>query len=194
MKSLSPRERRLVALGILVALIVGVLGLVVQPIADGFIERAAEREDLLAEYERNARVLDGTAAWRELAGRQAGDAATFALIAEDGPGAVSALQSRLGDVLSQEGATVRSVGERDAMRPDWVRVGAEVEMTLSQLYRSLERLEREDPYVLVESLAIAADRTTAIGEPSRLSVRLEIAAPIVVRPPQDGDPAGGNGG
>lgn len=190
MKPLSPRERRLIALGLAVAAIVLVQGFVVQPIVEGFVDRASAREELEAEYQRNARILDGAVAWRELASRQAETMPNFALVADDAPSALNILQTRLSDVLSQEGGTIRSVGEREASRADRVGVGADAEMTLPQLFRSLARLEHEDPYVLVDSLAIAAVREGGTDGAIRLSVRLEISAPILVRPPEAGEAPG----
>jgi len=59
MRPLQPRERQIVAVGILILVIAIVWFGLVQPIIGGFISRAEERNDLLAAYQRNERVLTG---------------------------------------------------------------------------------------------------------------------------------------
>ncbi|MGI9168952.1 MAG: hypothetical protein ACR2FH_02080 [Caulobacteraceae bacterium] len=44
------------------------------------------------------------------------------------------------------------------------------------MYESLRRLETEGPHVVVEYLAVTADRALATGRSSPLAVRLEISA------------------
>ncbi|MFK9781021.1 hypothetical protein ACJEM9_24915, partial [Escherichia coli] len=57
MRALSPREARLVAVLILIALIALVQGLVIGPIISGFAARSAERADLTLRYAANDRMI-----------------------------------------------------------------------------------------------------------------------------------------
>ncbi|PWR24641.1 type II secretion system protein GspM [Zavarzinia aquatilis] len=191
MRRLNPRESRLVALGLLIAVVVGILGLVVQPLAEGFVARAEERADLEAEYARNARVLDGAAGWRAAAARQAETAPAFALAAEDASGATEALRSLLAEVFGQPGSQIRNVGEQAAPRPGWAGAGLEAEMAQPQLYEGLLRLARDNPAVVIDGLSIAVLRNDDVGAAPRLSVRMEVSAPVTLRP-ADGAPAPGN--
>ena len=191
MRALTPRESRLVAVGLLVAVVVGFLGLVVQPLVEGFVARAEERADLQAEYARNARVLDGAAGWRAAAARQAETAPAFALVAEDTSTASEALRALLGEVFGQPGSQIRNIGEQAAPRPGWAGAGVEAEMAQPQLYEGLLRLAREHPAVVVDGLSIAVLRNDDVGAVPRLSVRMEVSAPVALRP-ADGAPAPGN--
>ena len=189
MRALTPRESRLVATGLLVAAVVGVLGLVVQPLAEGFVARAEERADLEAEYARNARVLDGAAGWRAAATRQAETAPAFALAAADASGATEALRTLLSEVFGQPGSQIRNVGEQAAPRPGWAGAGLEAEMAQPQLYAGLLRLARDHPAVVIDGLSIAALHNGDIGAAPRLSVRMEVSAPVVLRPADGAAPA-----
>ncbi|MEI9932269.1 MAG: type II secretion system protein GspM [Rhizomicrobium sp.] len=57
MRPLEPRERQIVALGILVLALVIVWFGLIQPVIGGFIGRAQERSELTGTYKRNAHIL-----------------------------------------------------------------------------------------------------------------------------------------
>ncbi|HEY5046412.1 MAG TPA: hypothetical protein VII49_00140, partial [Rhizomicrobium sp.] len=59
MRQLAPRESRMVAVGILVAAIAGGWLLLVNPVVEGFSDRANARQTLLETYARNQRILSG---------------------------------------------------------------------------------------------------------------------------------------
>ncbi len=188
MKTLSSRERRLVALGLALAVVVLVADGVVWPLIDGFVGRAAEREQLQNEFRRNSRIIESAATWRDQAGRQAQSAGQFALLGDDRATAVEALASQLRDIATDVGGVVHAIAERDAGAPDRIGVTADAEFTMPQVYSCLSRLAHEGPYVLVESFAVTAGPPAA-GGPVRLAVRLEVSAPVVLRP-GPGAPAG----
>lgn len=180
MRRLSPREARLLAIALLIGVIAIIGGLGIAPIVVGFVERAQDRADLESQYRHYARLLGGAATWRDLASRQAAGAGAFALVADSAAAAATALQSRLNDALAQDGGTVTAIAERESADPNWVRIGADAELTLPQLYHSLVRLEGEEPHVVVEALAVTAG--AAPGGTGPLAIRIEIAAPVLVRP------------
>ncbi|MCW0182023.1 type II secretion system protein GspM [Zavarzinia sp.] len=192
MRALSARESRLVAIGLLVAVLLGILGLVVQPLAEGFLSRAEERADLEAEYQRNARLLDGAAGWRAAAARQAETAPSFTLAAEDMPAATENLRGLLGEVFTEAGSQVRTVSEQAAPRPGWAGAGLEAEMALPQLHDALSRLAREHPPVIVDGISVTTLRNDDIGAAPRISVRIEVSAPTALRPAEGAPAADGN--
>jgi type II secretion system (T2SS) protein M len=179
MRQLAPRESRLVAVGILVALIAAIWFGLIEPVIGGFVDRAGERRDLLATYARNERVLAGIAAWREQADSQKETARDFALVAPTEALAAEMLKQRLNRLTGQVGGTVQSVSDIQADVPTgWVRVRADLQLTMSQLYKSLARLESEAPYVVVGYVSVAADRASQTGHLATMDVRVEISAPV----------------
>ena len=179
MRPLNARERRFVAVGILVGLIAVVWLAILAPLIGGFLDRADEREALTDRYERNERVLAGVPIWRALAREQARTAARYALLAPTEELAAEALKERIGALAQGRPGAVRAIQEIDeGVRPGWVRVRADLELTLDQLYAGLKRLESGEPHVVVESLSIAADRAMETGQLSPMVVRIEVAAPF----------------
>ncbi len=57
MKPLQPRERRLLAVGLLVAVLAGVWFAVVSPVAAGFKAREVRRQTLLLQLRADQRLL-----------------------------------------------------------------------------------------------------------------------------------------
>jgi hypothetical protein len=179
MRPLTPRERRLVAIGLLVA-VFAVLWLgVASPVISGFVDRADERQSLLTLYARNERVLAGIPVWREQAEEQRATASKFALTAPTEALAAEALKSRLAKLADDVGGAVQAVQEVQEDVPDgWIRVRADLQLTDGQLYKCLARLESEEPYVVVEHLSIAADHALETGHMGPMAVRIEVSAPV----------------
>lgn len=179
MKPLSPRESRLVAIGILVALIAAIWLGVAEPLIDGFGERAETRATLLATYARNQRVLAGIPLWQAQLDQQRETASKFAIAAPTEALAAEQLKSRLTKMTNDMGGTLTSIQDiQDGVPNGFVRVRADVQMTLGQLYKSLARLESEEPYVVVESLSVVADRAAQTGHLGPMAVRVEVSAPV----------------
>jgi hypothetical protein len=179
MRPLAPGERRLLAIAILVALVgIVVLG-VVAPVIGGMADRAEERRELIATYVRNQHVMAGIPVWRAEAVKQKATAASFAMVAPTGALAAEMLKQRINRMTTEEGGTVESVSEIQGDVPEgWVRVRADLQLTMSQLYKSLARLESEAPYVVVGYLSVAADRASKTGHVAPMDVRIEITAPV----------------
>ena len=179
MRPLQPRERRLTAIGVLVAVIAGIwLGLV-SPLIGGFVGRANERRALLGAYQRNQRVLAGIPVWRRQAEDQRRTAAAYAIVAPSPALAAEDLKSRIAKVASEQGGVVRSVEVLQGDTPSGsVRVRADLQLTMTQLYAGLKRLETEDNYVVIDYLSIAADRALQTGRLAPMDVRLELSAPV----------------
>jgi len=179
MRPLAQGERRLIALGVLLALVaVVVLGVIV-PVFGGMAARALERGDLVATYERNQRVLAGIPVWRAQAVEQKSTASKFTITAPTQALAAEMLKQRISRMTNEEGGSVQTVSEIQGDTPDgWVKVRADLQLTMAQLYKSLARLESEAPYVVVGYLSVAADRAQKSGHAAPMDVRVEISAPV----------------
>ena len=178
MRRLNPRESKLVAVAILVALFaVAWLG-IVKPVIGGFFDRAEQRRVLLDTYKRNQRLLAGVPVWSAQAQEQRRSAARFAILATTQAQATDTLKDRVAHMASDTGAIVKAVQDTQPdVVSDTVRVRADLQITLSQLSEGLKRLETEEPYVVVEFVSIGADRALGTGRLSPLDVRLEVSAP-----------------
>jgi hypothetical protein len=179
MRQLAQRERRLIALGVLLALVaIVVLGVIV-PVFGGMAARALERGDLVATYERNQRVLAGIPVWRAQAVAQKSTASKFAIVAPTQALAAEMLKQRINRMTNEEGGSVQTVSEIQGDTPEgWVKVRADLQLTMAQLYKSLARLESEAPYVVVGYLSVAADRASKTGHAAPMDVRIEVSAPV----------------
>ena len=179
MRPLGQRERRLVALGVLFVLTaIVVLGLIV-PVIGGMAARALERSDLRETYVRNQRVLAGIPVWRGEAVEQKSTGGQYAMVAPTEALAAELLKQRLNRMTNEQGGTVQSVSEVQGDVPEgWIKVRADLQLTIAQLYKSLSRLESEAPYVVVGYLSVSADRAAKTGHAAPMDVRIEISAPV----------------
>ena len=184
MRPLGQRERRLAALGVLLLLVaIVVLGVIV-PVIGGMASRALERSDLRETYVRNQRVLAGIPAWRAEAMQQKATSGQFAMVAPTEALAAEMLKQRVNRMANEEGGTVQTVSEVQGDVPEgWVKVRADMQLTIAQLYKSLSRLESEAPYVVVGYLSVAADRAAKTGHAAPMDVRMEISVPVRTGPP-----------
>jgi general secretion pathway protein M len=179
MNSLNPRERRLVAIAILIGVVAVVwLGLL-SPLIGGFAARQAQRQTLLATYQRDQRLLDAIPVWRAEAEAQKKTQGAYAVEAPSQLQAQEALKQRLGAVMTEAGASAPTVQDLQADLPSgWVGARADAQLSLAQLNDSLRRLESEEPYVVVDYVSINAERSFRSGHAGPLDVRLELSAPF----------------
>lgn len=185
MRTLTPRERRLVALGLLVlALGLGWLG-IVQPLIAGFFDRAAERQQLRMALQRDDRIAAALPLWRQAADAQRRSEARFAIFAPSEALAVENLKGRLEHVAADEGYALGPVEDLQADAPvGATRIRADMTLGLTQLTHTLRRLENEGAYVVVDYLSITADEALIVGRLSPLRVRLELTAAYRPSPPR----------
>lgn len=189
----DPARRRLLAAGLLLAVVAaGGFG-VVLPVLDGMAE-AAEQQDrqraLLARLERVS--AQGPALQRELAAMDAALAAPELLIrAPSASQAAAQLQATLRSLLEAEGIALDSA---QALPPvpqgPLLRVGLRVELRagLEPLTRLLHAMESHRPPLLVREAMIAlpgqAGAGIAAGSTERLAIRLDVLA--LARLPESG--------
>ncbi|HSZ75282.1 MAG TPA: type II secretion system protein GspM [Rhizomicrobium sp.] len=180
MNPLNPREKRIVAIGILVAVIAVAWVGIISPLVQGFLNRAAERHEILNIYARNQRVLEGIPVWRAQADAQKKSAAQYAVLAQSQVLAAQALKTRINKLVADEGGSLQNIGDvQNDVPQGWVRVRADLQLTDMQLYKCLTRLDSEAPYVVIEYVSVAADRAFQTGHLEPMAVRIEIAAPFV---------------
>jgi type II secretory pathway component PulM len=179
MTSLSDRERRLVALLILVAVITLGWLAVVSPIIGGFEARAAERERLALVQASNQRLIDNVARLRRQAEAQKTDMERFHVIATTAEAAAEQLKDRVSTLMSEAGAEVRALQDIEAAEGR-IELRIEARVGDAELSRLIERLTNAEPLMVVRTLSVSAPAALG-GEPSaspsrKLDVRLDVAA------------------
>ena len=174
MARISPRERRLLAVLILIAAGAAVWLGIVAPIIDGFSSRADERTRLALVYAGNARLLASIGRLRKLVTQQRSDAEIYRIVAPTPLAADEILKARLGDTVARAGGRTRSVQEVDG-EPGRVRAWVEARMSLPQLVETLTALENQTPLLALTSLSVAAD-PSADRRADLLNVRIEASA------------------
>ena len=177
MRTPTPRERRLIAVGILVLVIAVAWLAIARPLIDGFVDRAAERRRLTHLQQVDARLIASLPALQAAADAQRAASPRFALAAASESAASDALKARLRSLAAAEGFTLSAVEDLEADAPAGeVRLRADMTLTLTQLYETVRRLQSEDAYVVVDYVSVTADRSLAAGRLAPLDVRLELAA------------------
>jgi type II secretory pathway component PulM len=177
MNAWTARERRLVALGILVLGVTLLWFALVQPVVSGFADRAARKEELARNYAQNAAIIARLPVWRrQLHGLRA-DQANFAIAAANRSDASARLIERVSAAAKRNGAVIKLVQDEPA-RPGWARVRLDASMGLRQLTQLIAIIENERPVLVVESLTGSADQAFRTGRLSPMDIRLEIAAPF----------------
>jgi hypothetical protein len=178
-RTLSPREKRLIAFAILAGLVVGVWQCVLWPTIDGFLARDDERQKLIAEYQSNERILAGLPGWSAQAREQARTASFYAISAPNESIAIEILSQRLTrNVTAAGGSVVNTVPVPEKTLRGWIHVKSDMELTVGQLYAVLTRIQNEVPYVVVGHLAVDAHPGASRDEPQSLSVRMDIFAAV----------------
>jgi type II secretory pathway component PulM len=177
MKQMNPRESRIVAVGILVAVLAAAWLAVVNPVIHGFAARERERDQLIETYRRNQRLLAGIRTWSADAQALRRTDAGYAVPAPSPALAGELLRERVGRVITSGGGAVKSVQDQPAdAQPGWVRVRADATVSTNQLIEALRRLQLEEPHVVVEYLSVGADRAAQAGRAAPMDVRLEVSA------------------
>ncbi|WP_164467396.1 type II secretion system protein GspM [Caulobacter flavus] len=183
MKPLSPRERKILALGLLAGAVGLAWLLIAAPILSGFEARRQTREVMLANWKRNERLIASVPAMRDAALEQRRTSRLYHITAPSQTAAAEALKQRLAAALTESGGVVTAVQEvKTNLPPGAVGAGADARITLTQLDQSLRRLQDEPPYVVAEYAMVGADRAFQSGRSEPLDVRIEISALVRVAP------------
>lgn len=174
MKTLTVRERKLAAIGILVAMVALFwLGLV-QPVYGIFSANAERRVELHRQYQQNERLISRINSLRKAAEEQQKYRSQYALGASNAERASEGLKERLESTLAKVGGELRSTESVDA-RPGWARASATVLVSNEQLTAWLRLLNNEQPYLVIESLTVVADRALNSGRLDLMDVKIEVS-------------------
>jgi len=177
MRPLAPRERRIVALGLLATATAAVWLLVFAPLLGGFQARTERRQQLIARYQADQRLLASIPALRAEASAQRRSAGLFQITAPTRALASDALKRRLTATLTEAGGVVNAVQDVQAdIPPGWISVRADALINLTQVAKSIRSLENEAPYVVVDYASIGADSALHSGHSAPLDIRLQISA------------------
>lgn len=178
MRALSARERKLIAIGILVLLAALIWWLLLAPFVDGFSQRASQREELRAVYVRNSRLINAIPAQRRRAESQTNLKGQFLLTAPNATLARDRLRERLRTGFAASGGEVTAVQDVPA-QPGSVRGWVQGRISLPQLQTLLGKINSTPPYLVVESLRISADKAMETGRLDTLDVKLEASVPTL---------------
>jgi general secretion pathway protein M len=177
MKPMTPRERRLVALGLLVLAVAVFYLAIVQPLVGGFFDRAQQKSDLRDAYVRDQRMIAALPSLRAAAEAQRASQPRFSLVAPNEALAAEMFKERLQRIAADEGFTVRALDDLQADAPQGaVKLRADLTLTLTQFYETVRRLQNEDAYVVVDYTSISADRSYGANKLEPIDVRLELEA------------------
>lgn len=176
--ALTDRERRLVAIAILVAVLALLVRGLVMPIVDGFGERSAARRQLEIDYARNARVIASAARITRTAERQKTELRAFILAAPSAEVAGDRLQERIETGIESVGGEFRSAEARP-IADEQLRMRVDARLTLAQVTQLLAILQNRPPYVAIEGLTIAADSALVSSEAGPLDVRFDVTVPFL---------------
>lgn len=174
MSGLTSRERKLVAILILMALFALVWLAVLSPILSGFAARATEQEMLVARFAGNERLIASMSRLRAQAEGQKRDAARFHDAAPDLATASEQLQERLTNQIAQDGGELKSVQDVSD-QPGWVRASADGRISLPQLLALLDHLQNKPPLLVVNTLSLSADRALQSGHLDLMEFHLEVS-------------------
>lgn len=176
MNSLSLREQRLIAILILLLVIAGTWLLLFAPLIDGFVTRGDRRTELTATIERNERLIAAIPQLRRRVESQRSDRRRFLLVAPNRDAAADLLRQALQRTVERSGASLTALGDGPASGR---HVGASVgvAVTLDQLVALLADLQNQQPYLVVTSLNIVADRAFQTQKLDVMDVKIDVAIP-----------------
>lgn len=182
-RSLSPRERKGVALLLLVALVALLYAVMIGPFVSGFAQRAQEREQLLQRHQANQRLIAAIPRLRRAAERQRDALAVYGLVAADADSGSRLLVERLESAVESSGGELRLAEEAS---PGSERAGARVsaQLSLEQLVRLLALVQDQAPYLAIDSLSVNADQAYISRKLEPMDVSVEVSIPLARATPR----------
>ncbi len=181
MTTLSLRERRLIALALLLLLITILLFGIIAPVIDGFKSRSIERDQYYSQMAHNDRSISNLPIWRRQANEQKKSVGRFALQAPTRTAALDIFREEMSQFFVKSGAIVRSAQELPSS-DSWLRLRIDGQMSLTQIVDCLRRLQQSPRITVVDAITISADRAFTSGRLSPMDIRLEISIPYSSAP------------
>lgn len=177
MRSLSARERKAVAILLLLAVLAAAQTLIVGPFLAGFAERAERRIRLTEQFQANQRLIASIPRLRRAAERQQADLHSFTLASRNEATAATMLQDRLLKAVDVVGGELRSNEEASIGNGSaGARVSAQLD--LAQLSKLLAIVQDTPPYLSIDALSINADQALISRKLEPMDVALEVSIPL----------------
>lgn len=177
-RSLSPRERKLIALLLLMGVIALIHIVIIQPLLNGFADRAAQREALRVEQQHFDRTLASLPRLRRLHEANSEKLRLITLQAANPDKAGMLLEDRLRVVSEAAGAELRT-SNHEGSDQSIIRARATVQMPLAALVTLVERLQNQPPYLVIDRITITADEAFSSQNAGPLNARIETSIPFV---------------
>ena len=179
MRTLSPRESRLIALLILVAAIALVILVVINPIAGSFRDRAAKREELAFTFQSNELRIANLNALQHAAEDQAEAQRGLYIVPANADEAGEALREQLESAAQGVGATIKATEAGVSSEEGRTRASLEARLGTGQLSQLLDRLNLAKPVLVIETMNVVAEEQLTNSKSDQIDVRLEASAPFV---------------
>ena len=174
MSGLSPRERRLIAIAILVGVLATIwLGLV-SPILSGFTARKQQRIEAAETLRRNARLIASFGVVRSQLVDYRRSGSAWAVQAASLPAATELARARVTRAVADSGGALEALRDQPG-RPDLIQLQADTRIDLNGLQALARRLENDSPRAAVSMLSVAAPDTPGGQHVSPLQVRLDVS-------------------
>jgi fermentation-respiration switch protein FrsA (DUF1100 family) len=174
MRAMSKRESRLLAILLLLAAAALVDVALIRPLLGGFADRARQRQELLAHYAANDRLIGVIPRLGREAARRDRQLAGFTLSAPDAAAAAEKLRDRLQATATAVDGDFHG-GEDIPAPPGMVATRGVLRMSSGQLTRFLALVENARPFVTINALSVSADDALVTGKATTLDVTLEAA-------------------
>lgn len=179
MMTLSLPLRRAAALSLLIAIVMAVYTICIDPLVSAYTGNAAAAAQLQSALEKYRQIATRLPAMTQtLENLRAGQAAQQGYLAGANEAVAAAtLQDRLKGLIAHEGGQLQSTQAMPQTqipgKPQRVGVRAHIIVRLGELQAVLYRLESEMPVLFVENLSIRAVTATAADE-GLLDVNLDV--------------------
>jgi len=174
MMGLSLRERRLLALAILVAVVASVWLAGVVPILNGFAARQEARDAAIDTLRQNVRAI---AAYKETRLKLADlrrMAPSWAVLAASPPAATEQARARVSRAVADSGGVLEALRDQPG-RSDLIQLQGDARIDLIGLQTLLRHLEDDHPAGVVSALIVAAPDATTAQHASSLQVRFDVS-------------------
>ncbi len=174
MMNLSLRERRLLALAILVAVVALVWLAAVVPILNGFAARQDARETAVETLREDGRAV---AAYQDIRLKLADlrrTAPAWAVVAASAPAATEQARARVNRAVADSGGVLEALRDQPG-RPDLIQLQGDARIDLIGLQALLRHLEADHPAGVVSALVVAAPDATMAQHAPSLQVRFDVS-------------------
>lgn len=174
MSNLSPREQRLIALGILMGLLALAWLAVASPIISGFSVRRDARATASDTLSHNARLISSFSALRAQGFAVRRAQAAWAIQSASPAIAAELARERVSRAVADSGGSLQALRDEPGL-PGVIRLQGDTQIGLEGLQALLHRLEDQAPYAAVNKLSVAASDTPAAQRSSSLQVRFDVS-------------------